>query len=67
MDMMLGETNSNAIERKLKIVLYHALSQGDTEAILTCKIPSQQIENKNIGSRIETIRSDRPLESMGIL
>ena len=66
-DMMLGGTNSNYIEKKFEIVLNHSLGQGDTEAILTYKIPSQQIENRNIGCRIETTRSDRHLESMELL
>ena len=30
-------------------------------------MPSQQIETRNIGCRIETTRSDRPLESMELL
>ena len=63
-DMMLGGIISNCIEKKFEIVLNHSLGQGDTEAILTYKIPSQQIENRNIGCRIETTRSDRHLESM---
>ena len=42
MDMMLGGSNSNSVERKLEIVRNHFLGQGDTEAILTYKIPSQQ-------------------------
>ena len=66
-DMMLGGINSNYIEKKFEIVLNHSLGQGDTEAILTYKFPSQQIENKNIGCRIETTRSDRHLESMELL
>ena len=66
MDMMLGGNNSNALERKLEIVLSQSLGQGDTEAILTYKIPSQQFETKNIGCRIKTTRSDRHLESMEI-
>ena len=65
--MMLGGINSNCIEKKFEIVLNHSLGQGDTEAILTYKIPSQQIENRNIGCRIETTRSDRHLESMELL
>ena len=67
MDMMLGGNNSNSIERKLEIVLNHSLGQGDTEAILTYKIPSQQIETKNICCIIKTLRSYRPLESMEML
>ena len=66
-DMMLGGINSNYIEKKFEIVLNHSLGQADTEAILTYKIPSQQIENRNIGCRIETTRSDRHLESMELL
>ena len=66
-DMMLGGINSNYIEKKFEIVLNHSLGQGDTEAILTYKIPSQQNENRNIGCRIETTRSDRHLESMELL
>ena len=66
-DMMLGGINSNYIEKKFEIVLNHSLGQGDTEAILTYKIPSQQIENRNIGCRIETTRSNRHLESMELL
>ena len=66
-DMMLGGIKSNYIEKKFEIVLNHSLGQGDTEAILTYKIPSQQIENRNIGCRIETTRSDRHLESMELL
>ena len=65
--MMLGGINSNSIERKLKIVINNSLGQGDTKAILTYKIPSQQIENRNIGCRIETTRSDGHLESMEML
>ena len=65
--MMLGGINSNSIERKFEIVINHSFGQGDTEAILTYKIPSRQIENKNIGCRIETTRSDGLLESMEIL
>ena len=64
MDMMLGGNNSYSIERNFLIVLNHSLGQGDTEAILTFKMLSQQIETKNIGCRIKTTRSDRPLESM---
>ena len=45
-DMMLGGINSKYIEKKFEIVLNHSLGQGDTEAILTYKIPSQQIENR---------------------
>ena len=41
MDMMIGGKYSNSLERKLEIVLNHSL--GDTEAILTYEIPSQQI------------------------
>ena len=67
MDMVLGGNNSNSLERKLEILLNHYLVKGDTEAILTYKIPSQQIETKNIGCRIRTTRSDRPLESMEML
>ena len=66
-DMMLGGINSNYVEKKFEIVLNHSLGQGDTEAILTYKIPSQQIENRNIGCRIETTRLDRHLESMELL
>ena len=66
-DMMLGGINSNSIERKFEIVINHSLSQSDTEAILTYKIPSQQIENRNIGCRIETTRSNGHLESMEML
>ena len=66
-DMMLGGINSNSIERKFEIVINHSLGQGDTEAILTYKILSQQIENRNIGCRIETTRSDGHLESMELL
>ena len=66
-DMMLGGINSNYVEKKFEIVLNDSLGQGDTEAILTYKIPSQQIENRNIGCRIETTRSDRHLESMELL
>ena len=66
-DMMLGGINSNSIERKFEIIINHSLGQGDTEAILTYKIPSQQIENRNNGCRIETTRSDRHLESMEML
>ena len=66
-DMLLGGINSNYIEKKFEIVLNHSLGQGDTEAILTYNIPSQQIENRNIGCRIETTRSDRHLESMELL
>ena len=66
-DMMLGGINSNYIEKKFEIVLNHSLGRGDPEAILTYKIPSQQIENRNIGCRIETTRSDRHLESMELL
>ena len=65
--MMLGGINSNYIEKKFEIVLNHSLGRGDPEAILTYKIPSQQIENRNIGCRIETTRSDRHLESMELL
>ena len=65
--MMLGGINSNSIERKFEFVIYQTLGQGDTEAILTYKIPSQQIEKRNIGCRIETTRSDGHLESMEIL
>ena len=65
--MMLGGINSNSIERKLKIVINYSLGQGDTKAILTYKIPSQQIENRNIGCRIETTWSDGHLESMEML
>ena len=67
MDIMLGGNNSNSIERKLEIVLNQSLGQGDTEAILTYKIPSLQLETRNIGCRIETTRSDRRLESMEML
>ena len=67
MDMMLGGNNSNSIEKNLEIVLNHSLGQGDTEAILTYKISSQQIETRKIGCRIETTRSDRPLESKEML
>ena len=56
MDMMFGGNISNSIERKLEIVFNHSLGQGDTEAILTYKIPSQQIETRNIGCSIETTR-----------
>ena len=63
-DMMLGGINSNSIERKFEIIITHSLGQGDTEAILTYKIPSQQIENRNNGCRVETTRSDRHLESL---
>ena len=64
--MMLGGNNSNSTERKFEIVMNHSLGQGDTEAILTYKIPKQQNENRNIRCRIETTRSDRHLESMGM-
>ena len=67
MDMIHCGSNSNSIERKLEIVINHSLGQGDTEATLTYKIPSQQIENRNIDCRIETTRSDRHLQSMEIL
>ena len=67
MDIIIGGNNSNSIEKKLEIVINHSLGQGDTEATLTYKIPSQQIENRNIDCRIETIRSDRHLESMEML
>ena len=67
MDMIYGGSNSNSIERNLEIVINHSLGQGDTEATLTYKIPSQQIENRNIGCRIETTTSDRHLESMEML
>ena len=69
MEMIIGGNNSNSIEWKLKIVLNQPLGQGDTEALLTYKIPSQQIETKNFGChcRIETTMSDRPLESMEML
>ena len=66
-DMMLGGINSNSIERKFEVIIKHSLGQGDTEAILTHKIPSQKIENRNNGCRIETTRSDRHLESMEML
>ena len=51
MDMMRGGNNSNSTERKLEMEmgLNHSLGQGDTEAILTNKIPSLQIETRNIG------------------
>ena len=64
MDMMLGGNNSNSLEKKLEIVINHSLGQGDTEAILTYTIPSQQFETRNTGCRIEITRSDRPLEFM---
>ena len=64
MDMMFGGKCSNSIEKKLEIVINHSLGQGDTESILTYQIPSQQIATRNIGCRLETSRSDRPLESM---
>ena len=67
MDMMLGGNNSNSIEKNLEIVLNHSLGPGDTEAILTYYFPSQQIETRNSGCRIETTRSDRPLESKEML
>ena len=66
-DMMLGGINSNSIERKFEIIINHSLGQGDTEAILTYKNPSQQIENRNNGCRIEITRSDRHLESIEML
>ena len=67
MDMMLGGNNSNSIEKNLESVLNHSLGQGDTEAIFTYKNPSQQNGTRNIGCRIETTRSDRPLESKEML
>ena len=67
MDMMLGGNNSDCIERKFEIIFNHSLGHGDTEAILTFKIPSQQTETRNIGCRIETTRSNRPLDSMEML
>ena len=63
-DMMLGGINSSSIERKYEVIIKHSLGQGDNEAILTYNIPSQKIENRNNGCRIETTRSDRHLESM---
>ena len=66
-DMMLGGINSNSLERKFEVITKHSLGQGDTEAILTYKIPSQKIENRNNGCRIETTRSDGHLESMEML
>ena len=67
MDMMLGEKNSNYIERKLQHQIYYYLGQGDSVVIPTYKLYSQQIETGNIGSRIETTRPDRPLHSMEML
>ena len=66
-DMILSGISSNSIESKFEIFIIHSLGQGDTEAILSYKIPSQQIENRNIGCRIETTRSDGHLESMEML
>ena len=65
--MKLGGNNSNSEERKLEIVKSHYLGQGDTYAILTYEISSQQIETRNIGCRIETKWSNRPLESIEML
>ena len=62
MDMMFDANNSNSLERKLEIVLNHSLGQGDTEAILTYKIPSQQIETENIKKNVEL----RPLGQMDL-
>ena len=61
MDMMLDGNYSSSIETKMKIVLNHSLGQGDTEAILTYKIPSQHIGTRNIGCKTNTSRSDRTL------
>ena len=67
MDMMLGEKNSIYIERKLEHKINHALGKGVTVALPSYKYISQQIDNRNIGSRMRTTRPDRPLESMEML
>ena len=67
MDMIISGNNSIFIERKLEIVINHSFGQNDTEATLTYEIPSPQIENRNIGCKIETTRSDKHLESMEML
>ena len=67
MDMMFVGNSSNSIERKLEVVLNHSLGQCDIEANRFYEIPSQHLETRNIARRIETTKSDRPMESMEML
>ena len=67
MDVMLGEGNSNSIERKLDSLIIVPEGQQDFQSFPNRENSSQGNEIRDIDSRNEPVREGRLLESNNML
>ena len=67
MDVMLGERNSNSIERELDSLITVPEGQQDFQSFPNRENSSQENEIRDIDSRIEPVRESRLIESINTL
>ena len=67
MDVMLGEENSNSIERELDSLINAPEGQQDFQSFPNRENSSQENEIRNIDSRNELVRESRLMESINML
>ena len=67
LDVMLGERNSNSIERELDSLINAPEGQQDFQSFPNRENSSQENEIRNIDSRNEPVRESRLMESINML
>ena len=67
MDVMLGERNSNSIERERDSLINAPEGQQDFQSFSNRENSSQEHEIRNIDSRNEPVKESRLMESINML
>ena len=67
MDVMLGERNSNSLERELDSLINAPEGQQDFQSFPNRENSSQENEIRNIDSKNESVRESRLMESINML